>query len=398
MKKQTILYIGGFELPDKNAAAHRVLSNAKAMRDCGYEVFLAGVNKCEKSLNLTDVQGFTTYSVKYPKNILEWVKYHTSIKIYKKFIRKHNINNIVCYNYQSIALWRMMNFCKKNNIKIYGDCTEWYEPDGNLIAAFIKKCDVVFRMEYLQPKLDGLIVISNYLDDYYKNKGVKNIINIPPLVDLAEKKWQIDSAKAFINNSYKFIYSGSPGTGNKDKLDIVVENLKYFYNNKKKDIIFNIVGITEDQYVANFNNNIRLTSDYNFAKFHGRISHLDSLKLLKESDFSIFFRENNLTNIAGFPTKFVESISAGTPVITNVSSNLEKYFVAQNSFIGFIINDLEAKQIETVLGKVLILEKGIIEEFKNECFKSKLFHYQKFNGVFRSFLIYNTHAARKTIK
>ena len=29
MKKRTILYVGGFELPDKNAAAQRVLSVAK---------------------------------------------------------------------------------------------------------------------------------------------------------------------------------------------------------------------------------------------------------------------------------------------------------------------------------------------------------------------------------
>lgn len=28
----TIVYIGGFEMPDKNAAAHRVLNNAKRNR------------------------------------------------------------------------------------------------------------------------------------------------------------------------------------------------------------------------------------------------------------------------------------------------------------------------------------------------------------------------------
>lgn len=41
MHKGTILYVGGFELPDKNAAAHRVLSNAKIFRELGYNVFFA---------------------------------------------------------------------------------------------------------------------------------------------------------------------------------------------------------------------------------------------------------------------------------------------------------------------------------------------------------------------
>ena len=39
MSKGSIIYIGGFELPDKNAAAHRVLNNAKIIRELGYEVF-----------------------------------------------------------------------------------------------------------------------------------------------------------------------------------------------------------------------------------------------------------------------------------------------------------------------------------------------------------------------
>lgn len=43
MKK--ILYIGGFELPDKNAAAHRVLAIAKGLRDSGNEVVFMGVSK-----------------------------------------------------------------------------------------------------------------------------------------------------------------------------------------------------------------------------------------------------------------------------------------------------------------------------------------------------------------
>ena len=39
-----IIYIGGFELPDKNAAAHRVLGNAKILRELGYKVILIEFN------------------------------------------------------------------------------------------------------------------------------------------------------------------------------------------------------------------------------------------------------------------------------------------------------------------------------------------------------------------
>ena len=39
-----ILYVGGFELPDKNAAAHRVLGNAKAFRDLGNDVAFISID------------------------------------------------------------------------------------------------------------------------------------------------------------------------------------------------------------------------------------------------------------------------------------------------------------------------------------------------------------------
>ena len=38
MKGKKILYIGGFELPDKNAAAQRVVGNSYILKNLGYEI------------------------------------------------------------------------------------------------------------------------------------------------------------------------------------------------------------------------------------------------------------------------------------------------------------------------------------------------------------------------
>ena len=43
MKK--VLYLGAFELPDKNAAAQRVISNGKLLREMGFEVTYVGISK-----------------------------------------------------------------------------------------------------------------------------------------------------------------------------------------------------------------------------------------------------------------------------------------------------------------------------------------------------------------
>ena len=41
---ETIIYIGSFEMPDKNAAAHRVLNNARNLRELGFNVVFVGLN------------------------------------------------------------------------------------------------------------------------------------------------------------------------------------------------------------------------------------------------------------------------------------------------------------------------------------------------------------------
>ncbi len=65
----------------------------------------------------------------------------------------------------------------------------------------------------------------------------------------------------------------------------------------------------------------------------GRIPHNEALDLLKKSDYSIFLRDTNLVTTAGFPTKFVEALSCGIPVLTNRNSNLADYLIeGKNGF------------------------------------------------------------------
>jgi glycosyltransferase involved in cell wall biosynthesis len=75
-------------------------------------------------------------------------------------------------------------------------------------------------------------------------------------------------------------------------------------------------------------------SEYSFAKILGCKPNTEALKIVKRSDFSIFLRDNNLVCTAGFPTKFSESIACGTPVLTNLSSDLGKYLIeGKNGYI-----------------------------------------------------------------
>lgn len=385
MKTKTVLYVGGFELPDKNAAAQRVVANAKVLRDLGYNVIFVGIDKTlSDNISFKDTKSktadFTYYRIKYPVSIKEWIYYLSDIS----YVDYFQPDVIVAYNYPALALNRLRKWCKRQHVKIVADCTEWYEPQGRILFRFIKGLDVYFRMKIIQPKLDGVIAISKYLYDYYSPR-MKNVIQLPPLIDKRESKWQL--VKNYnTSNVVRLIYVGSPGLGNKDHLNIVINALEEIKKRHSLNFKFRIVGVTKEQYIKIYKlENISSLSCDGCFEFMGRISHTEALKYLSNSDFQIFLRYNNLANTAGFPTKYVEATSCGVPVLTNTSSDLESYLNRLKN--GFLLDISSPDK----LIKSLLIPLQFPEEEKHtlmaNCQKSKdIFDYRNYMSDIKEFM------------
>jgi glycosyltransferase involved in cell wall biosynthesis len=354
-----ILYVGGFELPDKNAAAHRVLSNAKILKELGKKIVFAGVDKTLKSgsnvlSTFTDVQGFDTYFVPYPNGTKEFAKNMVDIKQYIKICETlKNVEMIICYNFPSIALNKLRKYCHKNGMKCIADVTEWYSGAGrNLPVKIVKGFDTWYRMKVVQKKLDGLIVISRYLEKYYKN--CRNTVYVPTLVDSNEEKWQVEYQKS--DSVLKLVYAGTPGR--KDRIDKLIEALQFV----KRDCFLDVIGITKEQYLDMYPKHKDFLNGCKSISFHGRLSHLEALDYVKHANYSCFFREDNRVSKAGFPTKFAEAITCGTPVITNKTSNLDEY--VHNSKNGILLDSIQVEKIVSVLQNAPLIfevEKDIFD-------------------------------------
>ena len=384
MKGKNVLYIGGFELPDKNAAAHRVLSNGKIVKELGHEVFYMGIsNDPECNLDVIKTKSIkdygADYQTKYPTSKKEWLHYLSSISAVVSVIKSENIDVIIAYNYPALSLFKLNKYCKKNEIKLVADCTEWYVAEGNFVYRIIKGLDSFFRMRIIQPKLDGLIVISNYLFNYYSKKN-KNIILVPPLVDLEDKKWKQSKENNKNNDTCSFIYAGSPDGKTKDHLGKIISAFK----DVKKEFKFNILGITAEKYEEIWSDTPIPNSLKESIHFYGRVSNSEVIKRLKESDFSIFIREENLITKAGFPTKFVEAISAGTPVLSNKCSNIEEYLI--DGVNGFFVDISNVSTLTSSLDFVLNCNRDKMEEMKLNCIKHNKFNYLEYNNEFKGLL------------
>ena len=371
-EKIKAIYIGGFELPDKNAAAHRVLCNAKIIRDIGGDVVFVGVNRDpDYKYNYTDcrqVNGFKAYAIPYPSNKKQWINYLTSEKPFLDIIKDERINTVIFYNFPAVAMRKISNYCNQNGIKCIADVTEWYSAKKRGISYFVfKGLDTSLRMRLFHKKMDAMIVISSYLERYYRN--CNNVILIPPLVDLTDNKWK-RTIKENSGECLKLIYAGSPV--NKDRVDILIKALKLI----ERPCSVEIVGITKEQYIKHFPEDKLFIENNKNIYFRGRVSHIETIEHIKNSDYACYFREKDRMTNAGFSTKFVESISCGTPVITNNTSDVLNY--AKNHSNAIIVDSIDttviSKAIESA-NKSMFVDRTLFD-YRN--------YYMPFIGMFKS--------------
>lgn len=377
-EKGTIIYIGGFEMPDKNAAAHRVLNNAKAFQILGYHVVFCGVDHDirEQVFVPKKIGSFDSFPFPYPRNSKEWVSQLVDFSKIKEIFEKYgDVKYAIAYNMHAIPLARLMSYCKRRRIKVIADSTEWYENNISLQPVkLIKFLDSLIVMRYLQKKVDAMIAISSYLKKYYA-KYVKNIVVIPPLVDLSEKIWENSILQK--ENCIEFVYSGNPGIGTeKDKLDDIIEALAQIDTSKK--IKLTIIGLTKKQFLSHFPKCISLL---NFIEkkvsFKGLVPHNESIKSLFAADYCIFIRNKSRKNQAGFPTKFVECYTSGVNIIASNISDIEQYFPKNSDSI--LLYNSNVSEITNAINSVLDKDMLSLRTKRNNLRNTFDFHEWKEN-------------------
>lgn len=346
MRKKIIAYVGVFQFPYGQAASKRVKGNILLLESLGYEVIVGhGGDAKEEFLNLNKDVKIKSYGLgelysssngiirlfnlvfNGGNNTVEWLKQlkykPDSLIIYGGF-----------YHYSN----RILKYCKANNIKVIFDVVEWYEPAqmmGGRFGLFYNSFLMAFK--YIYPKADGIIAISSSLKEVFKEN---NTVIIPPLVAT-----QIDKPYIENNENLSLIYAGN--IGNKDSLyEIiqVVENLS-----KDNNIKLDILGPSETELKNRYN-----IKDFSKAiQIHGKVNQEEINSYIEKADFTIFTRPNTHCNRYGFPSKFVESLSLGVPVVTNLTSDIGLYL--KDGYNGFVVKDTSKQAIEVCIRQMLKL-------------------------------------------
>lgn len=338
--KGTIVYYGGFSLPDKNAAANRVVSNGKLFDSLGYNTVFLGAdyeNHFEGIEQLSD----NMFEEAHPTSSIEWLKSIFSIENLKKVVSKYeNVKMVILYNVPFITLCIAKKYFSENGIEVAYDCTEWTKyTEGSFLKRLFKYVDEFFVSNFAHKLADKMIVISNMMECVYKSNS--KILKLPPLVDIKDPIWH---QKAEKKDCFTFCFAGFPG-GNKESLDKVVEAFKGIEKSKSH---LKIVGITEREF-SNMYPHIELADNISFL---GKQTHKDTVKHILGCDCYIFIRPSDRRNNAGFPTKFVESFTCGVPIITTNVSDIKEYIKASENSV--LLDNCEIPNIQEAMEAVLL--------------------------------------------
>ena len=385
-----VLYTGSFRFPEGDAAASRVLNNAKILKDLSYNVIFISFGGEARTSDMCRDGSFSYQGFKYINtndidkkkiNVLARIYYHffggsKSLQLIKKMIK--NVDIVIGYNPSMYFTSRMMALCKKHKIPFISDITEWYDsnefPGGRFaLPAWINH----LNMCLMQKKVKNKIVISSFLDKYY---NTTNNIIIPPLVDSTEDKWINFKPVLAPFKGIRLVYAGTPGK--KDLLEIMIDAVSSSLN-QGNSLQFIIVGVSQED-IRGYRNYKEILSLSEHIILCGKIPQIEVPSYYNVSDFSIIIRNPTRKNMAGFPTKLAETMMSGCPVLLNNTSDISEY--VRDGYNGFIMRDVSANEFQRILSKVVTLSRSEIDIMKSNAAKCALEKFDYNNYIAKTLL------------
>ena len=343
--RPVIAYIGGFRLPDQNAAASRALAAADLFGACGYDVAIVGVEQ-NPQRSPTDLQvrdlpdgapHVRAWDVGYPRSSKEWFARITScqnILDHLMEIYGTRLAGLVFYNFPAVAQDRARRWASSHNLPVIADVTEWYEDEPwKSPRGLLKNLDTRYRMHCVNKRMTGLITTSPYLTRFYHRAG-RAELELPTLLvrDVLHKNHmrepEDDTPRLFFAGSgFDAKAFASAPELLKDRLDWCLDLLARAHAEGIK-FRYDIYGVTQDDFLTicpNLIIPVREMVEAGKVVFYGRQPRADVLKTLWDADYAFFMRKKKRSTEAGFPTKLSEPLMHGIPVLSNPMENVSPY-------------------------------------------------------------------------
>jgi len=328
-----------FTFPDGSAATNRVHTYAKGFYENGLKVHVICFASEYNTVGSGIINGINFYHPfgQRKRNkyfiIRRWqkfIKYFKTIAVIRRINKNDKIIAFICYTrllQTQLFVFILSKYFKTNVILERSE-----HPLRNYQGFFIRKIQGDIK-SYMETVLcNGIYCISQYLIDFYRNRGVslKKLFLVPSTVDIDRFQISFNSPLAF----QYILYCGSL-TILKDGVNILIESFGKI-SEKYPEINLVLVGkgdtIEEEKIIKD------LVIRLNFNKkifFTGKLSRTEIPAYLNNAKILALARPRSIEADAGFPSKLTEYLATGKPVIVTKVGEIPVYLKDnENAFLS----------------------------------------------------------------
>ena len=182
-------------------------------------------------------------------------------------------------------------------------------------------------------RIDGLIVINNYLYSLYEDNGLRKLFVAHDGVNIDEYRYISDYQFQLEKKEFNVVYTGSLFLWK--GVNILVDSLKYLPNNVK--LIF--VG-GSDQYLVDFKKYAKDSKQKNRVTIVPHIPKKDLLQYLEIADVLVLPNSaKEKMNLYTSPIKMFEYMASKRPIVASRLSSIEEILSDQDNSILFNPDD-----------------------------------------------------------
>lgn len=352
-----ILFVTNNQFPFGMALTNRILSLAKGISNNGFEI-------CVLCVRPTEVWNCIDNS--NSSGVYEGISYKYAItQVRSRFFLNRRLNDffsivvsfflilkerkdkkvlLVFFGHYPVYELLLTLFCKIFQIAVSKEESE--HPSVLFRQNKFGKLAYTFYIKVTYKLFSNIFVMTDNLLSFFKSQNVSanklhklpNALYLP----LFKERSSYDSDLPLPST-----YIAFSGTYN-DKKDGILSFLDVFkiVNSYKPEIKLVVIGDGNDNEKRLMNDRIILLGLENQVYLMGRVSSQWVPSILKKAQILISNRPPSLQADYGFPTKIIEYLSTGLPVVTTLTGELHKYLIdRQNAFIMPFNNNVIASKI-----------------------------------------------------
>lgn len=381
-QKSWIAYVGPIAFPEGDAGTRRVLGIAQSLVDASQRVVVAAALSPSSPVEEFKAKdGIASCGLgEYDRNWSGWKKISYLVlgggTQTVRWLDRQAIppKAVIVYGAPPPLMARMVRWCRTHGIPLIADMVEWYDGAHVVGGRF---GPVHLSNEYavrrLVPRCNGVIAISTFLERYYREKGLP-VVRVPPTLDTR----QMPHVRKADSGPIQLVYAGVPG-----KKDLIANAIMALARVDPNGEQFRLKLMGPDAATM-----ARLFPDYPRKAVEpvGRKSHAEVIAQVAAADFTILLRPDRRYAHAGFPTKVAESLSCGTGVICNLTSDLAEHI--RHGQTGIVCADHSVDAFVESLNTISKMPRGDIARM-GECAREqacRAFDYRQYIEPLQQFL------------